>query len=953
MSGKPSPLTGLGVDISHERSKFNSLSSAWHSTKGSRLRRAVAYAAELLEDQDRIARMRESLKGRILIHPDAPRLNHGHVIAAIIRGASSLEEIFNEQTRSRFQAADPDFLPPLLKEAIIAEQMKVARAAYTRLLDAAWLAVTKAKLNRLPELPEDLLVIFDHLRGEADESWEKEEVDVQNKHSRYHRLVPEICQSDMHFWDIAITRSCPMSRDLLPDLDTQRAAFVSVLYPDLSDKIQQEALELVEAIAETVDPFQRELDTFRPFHAKRVAPNQRSLVIDILARIQQYDDKDLGWDVFWGFRIVGKINKSNVFPPNRQEELAKNMLNIDDGAEGWNKRLAKNAKFQEGDEIVRWKTNIEMDRLESSGQLSYSECDKIFEGKWRALGRFPAWSADKYRECDDAKKSKHNDSTFIWERIICEDIMSVDRFARLQFFFWKRLPHDVRLKTFQLNGFTEDLKRAYRQCAVALEHLRYNTVNYRQGNQSVFVIVYALVFGLTSAVIQFNRVSRFLSFASRRWLMILVTNYYDDFFNLAGEKAAKKIKHNFKEFVRSTGFWLDEGKGSLPAAVMKWLGVMKELRTDKIITTISDGRRDKLNKIFQAILYRNWLPPSLAASVRGKFGFSSTTFVNKCGRAGLAAMSERQYQDDKDEDYRLTARLKYTVIWMQWLISLAHTIPRTTIFDSTNRPLWHIFTDASAEPIGGGRRVHYKGWDGQGDQIELVEVMLGWLIHAPNGTITGGCHKLAENVVKFWAKQQPIAPGEILGAFQAILCADLQDGCDICLWVDNEVAKYCFIKGSCRDDCCDALVGSLMLYLASRDIRLWVEYVPSEMNPADDPSRGVGSPLCQCPETALALQLLPTSDVFQAPSAYMCIATEEMEQFATFAMKQESLIAAEATSNYYTELKVGPCRRILKKKKRKQKDRRKQKRLPRSLSAADAFIQSVEFNLVTKPTKKK
>ena len=60
---------------------------------------------------------------------------------------------------------------------------------------------------------------------------------------------------------------------------------------------------------------------------------------------------------------------------------------------------------------------------------------------------------------------------------------------------------------------------------------------------------------------------------------------------------------------------------------------------------------------------------------------------------------------------------------------------------------------------------------------------------------------------------------------------------DLLLYEDNTAAMHNMLKGTAADPDSRHIVGSIWLLLALLRVRLWVEWVPSELNPADCFSR--------------------------------------------------------------------------------------------------------------------
>jgi len=825
------------------------------------MQQTVGYAAFLLEDENRCTLASEELYMKILIHPASPRLSWAHVLATVIRGARTMEDIITPDYQTRWCYEHiPSFAAEVQHDRVQALKHQ-AYSNYQRCLTGAEAEVRRVMRDIKPQLKREHQEWFDRLRKTPTQNWHRITPDYQDKNTRDIRVVPEQCESDLHFFRMATVAKHPYAIVYMPDVDCQRAAFVTALKEQDAEVYQEVGLKMAARISTICEKYQEKVQPFRPHHAERVAPKQRTIALDVIGRLMEWPDKELGFDLYWGFRIISKIEPSQVFPMNKPEILSKEMLDIDSGIDEWHADLLSKRKYKRGDATIRWKSNTEADRNESAGPYRFEEVNEIFGTIWRAMPRFATWSAGRWREVDDGKRSLHNACTYLIERIQCEDIMSPDRYSKVVYYFWQRLPKHMRSTKFQLHGFTEDLKRAYRQCAVALEHLRYSVIAWRCNNEVTFTVLLALAFGLSSAVLQFNRVSRFLTHAVRRYMLFLVMNYYDDFCGLATPARAPHNKASLYSFIENFGLHLDKGKGSEPGPEWKWLGAMKKIVHDIVYTSMEDERIRDMIADLHKVAESNYMSPSLAGKLFGKYNFITIAFAHKAGRAAIRPFCKRQYLKYEDKDWRLTQQIWYAI---QWMIKMMNTLPQRVVYLwDKERPMYGIFTDASAEPAGtattaeSSARVHLQSWNGIGPRPQLTKVILGWISFGPDKRPQGGYTEVPEWIILFWEKMQPIAPGELLGGFQGLLQSDIPDHSDVILWLDNQVATSTLIKGSCRDDVCDSLVSSIHLWCAFKRIRLFIEWVASENNVADAPSRKQDSQVCTCPAKTLADDLIP------------------------------------------------------------------------------------------------
>ena len=104
-----------------------------------------------------------------------------------------------------------------------------------------------------------------------------------------------------------------------------------------------------------------------------------------------------------------------------------------------------------------------------------------------------------------------------------------------------------------------------------------------------------------------------------------------------------------------------------------------------------------------------------------------------------------------------------------------------------------------------------------------------------------------DRIVKGWLqegnKQRAIHQAEVYPALISLhLWAGRLRGRRIILFVDNDAAKECLIKGTTRSKASAKLVSDFWAIAAEYELYIWVERVASAANPADAPSRR------SCPE---------------------------------------------------------------------------------------------------------
>ena len=153
-----------------------------------------------------------------------------------------------------------------------------------------------------------------------------------------------------------------------------------------------------------------------------------------------------------------------------------------------------------------------------------------------------------------------------------------------------------------------------------------------------------------------------------------------------------------KETFKLLGLALDDGKSQPPAVVTNILGVvfnMASVREAKLLYVMAKSTRKRnLNIIVDKAIEDDYLPPGLAASIVGKFGFVCSTLCGKVGRCATGALRARQYSSGYDTS--LDARLATSLRLIKCFVNSAP--PRQLSLTSVSTRPTLLYTDASDVP---------------------------------------------------------------------------------------------------------------------------------------------------------------------------------------------------------------------------------------------------------------
>ena len=291
--------------------------------------------------------------------------------------------------------------------------------------------------------------------------------------------------------------------------------------------------------------------------------------------------------------------------------------------------------------------------------------------------------------------------------------------------------------------------------------------------------------------------------------------------------------------------FLDPGKSVPMKNIFRWLGIQKKLARDRVQSHICPKRRDNLISMIDSFLKSREMTSAQAATLRGKLGFIANSLYGKTGRMALTALKMRQYKEEKE--IAITEGIVQALKWVGFLIFKIP--PALSLAGNHSRPHVILFTDASSE-------------ESTSTLAYARSVILGWVAFENLQAFHAGYTKIDHNVLSYWKKKQPIYQGECLAVLQALLhILGVRKNIDITIYVDNLGTLGTFVRGSSAKDVFgDQLSNALHLLLAMRGCRCWFEYVPTNLNPADQPSRECKSDyFADCKHYDLATILLPTS----------------------------------------------------------------------------------------------
>ena len=260
----------------------------------------------------------------------------------------------------------------------------------------------------------------------------------------------------------------------------------------------------------------------------------------------------------------------------------------------------------------------------------------------------------------------------------------------------------------------------------------------------------------------------------------------------------------------------------------EYLGVetcFSRIQDGVVLMDVTRKRRLKLKSLVREIRDSGELRSGMAASLFGKARFALSPCFGSVGKACLQPIMEREYQRNATT---MTQELRDSIEFIDFLTD---NLPPTELplLPSKMDPVV-IFTDAE----GKGRR------KGEG----VPSGHLGFVVYHPthgrryaNASAPDDWVHLFDSVER---RDTYIGQYELAAALTPLLSLpdDWLRGRPVELWIDNTGAVGALIKGYSGVPDCARIVNMFHFAAAKAGVQsLWIDYVPSESNPADIPSR--------------------------------------------------------------------------------------------------------------------
>ena len=595
------------------------------------------------------------------------------------------------------------------------------------------------------------------------------------------------------------------------------------------------------SLADELAPMRAALDAAKSECARAIAAPFNSAWAAAVIDAMRWPDTMLPLKYVQGYDTVFDVPDTGVFVADEQPaELS--AAGFREANTRMNARIASRIKSaalradpeQRERRAQAWRrTKEEIDEGLMGPPMTRAQVDRKYaRGRWRAIGRSAIKQKDKWRCIDDARRSKHNKATSLHERITCGradfPVTIAREVAKRLHARGGRPPKGIR-KRMRMRHGTNDLRAAYRHVPTRQPEYTLVAVWNADEQRVSYCDVPGHNFGVTSAVVNFNGFPELAVAAARRLLGVVTEHYFDDNDTCepgwAGDTGQECLVTLHGE--RFFGFPFDEGKHVHMRGTNDYLGVESSVGCADdgfLMMDVSQKRRDKVRELVSATRKSRVLKSGAAASIFGKARFMLSPCYGNLGKACLQPIMRREHDSSRsDIDTELDDSLEFIEFVCDHMPPLS--LP---LLPDGGKPVV-IFTDAEGKKRKGGR---------------APSGHIGFVVYHPVLGTAYAHAKVPDSLVALFdaikQRETYIGQFELVAAIVPFISLPEEwfRGRPVELWIDNSSAVGGLIKGYSGVPDCARIINMFHFAVARLGITsLWIDYVPTESNPADVPSR--------------------------------------------------------------------------------------------------------------------
>jgi hypothetical protein len=306
----------------------------------------------------------------------------------------------------------------------------------------------------------------------------------------------------------------------------------------------------MQELAARLQPVSEKLRAFQQPSVSAVAGEAHVAFILMITLVALWPDTNLALCFITGFRTMGLIAVSGVFPMCVPSGLNTPSALLRTAGTYHDKLTAVCRPHPDVEALLE---ACEKDRGPggASALLPRQHWDNLYgRNGWRTVPRFPVEQWNGTRACDNGRAGGQNDAQLVQDCLVLNGAMQPVRVVRRIATLAEPEKVDLAAEGHKMQTGGDDLPRAYRKIPVAPEDLMFNIVALAvwvgDSAEWRFQQVFGNLFGYASAVANFSRASLFLQGAPRRLLAIMVSMFFDDAsvqdFEAAGSEAQSQLQ---------------------------------------------------------------------------------------------------------------------------------------------------------------------------------------------------------------------------------------------------------------------------------------------------------------------------------------------------------------------------------------------------------------------------
>jgi hypothetical protein len=542
----------------------------------------------------------------------------------------------------------------------------------------------------------------------------------------------------------------------------------------------------------------------------------------------------------------------------------------------WNERLYSSVRaegLKPENHALAWAAWERTEKEVAAGWCSpvvggYAELNSRFgEGSVRIMRRFGVMQNGACRCCDSATASGHNPCTSHEERLTN---------VRADFPLESAAQFATHLEidgTWTMHVSTNDVVAAFRRVACADPSTtivaQWDPRPLSEGGQRVKLFyVQGFNFGLKSAVMAYNAVAEFQTRAAVRLIPIVACHYFDDWCCAEPDYSCSSAQRSLEQFMRLTGLDVDgvvgrdnnliPAKKQWPSMVQKFLGVVADFtnfRTSgKVRMYVPQARIEKVQAMIAEAIAKGELSKGETSSLCGKLQFCLSWGVGRFGRAAMGPL----YRHIRARRPAILTVLEMSLNFLQTALTSLRARDICVRATSRSAPVL-VWSDATGTNEGEGQPViafvaRFPGGspaptDPPGVTMQHPRWVHGYSIVSP------------ELIAELDARKQQIGQLELLAAAASYFSlATWLSNRDVFHYIDNTAAVAGIAKGYSAKPDSARIIHAYHALNVKMQAQVHFEWVKSEANIADLPTRGQFELLQEFASKEIPLIVPPISD---------------------------------------------------------------------------------------------